>query len=218
MRTGKRNRHRRPDSPDPNPKSKRDDIAINKSADLKFLLENNAVLSRRTKKRKFKHSCRIHAVGASSSRRANVFIWNRVADESKVNAVALSAPPDLVDAGPSARPSHSGKKRKISKSRRFTPFKARQTMTHARRRPNKGFSNFPKRVEQTDERIDRVGLVIGSHGNSLCGHGTTNKNYSLLVLAATNCDDTVHAQHTQLSVFRARRAPGAARASVTSGR
>ncbi|GBP51107.1 hypothetical protein EVAR_31831_1 [Eumeta japonica] len=29
MRTGKRNRHRRPDSPDPNPKSKRDDISIN---------------------------------------------------------------------------------------------------------------------------------------------------------------------------------------------
>ncbi|GBP75211.1 hypothetical protein EVAR_88817_1 [Eumeta japonica] len=29
MRTGKRNRHRRPHSPDPNPKSKRDDISIN---------------------------------------------------------------------------------------------------------------------------------------------------------------------------------------------
>ncbi|GBP69170.1 hypothetical protein EVAR_98242_1 [Eumeta japonica] len=29
MRTGKRNRYRRPDSPDPNPKSKRDDISIN---------------------------------------------------------------------------------------------------------------------------------------------------------------------------------------------
>ncbi|GBP28031.1 hypothetical protein EVAR_83662_1 [Eumeta japonica] len=29
MLTGKRNRHRRPDSPDPNPKSKRDDISIN---------------------------------------------------------------------------------------------------------------------------------------------------------------------------------------------
>ncbi|GBP44364.1 hypothetical protein EVAR_31259_1 [Eumeta japonica] len=29
LRTGKRNRHRRPDSPDPNPKSKRDDISIN---------------------------------------------------------------------------------------------------------------------------------------------------------------------------------------------
>ncbi|GBP71208.1 hypothetical protein EVAR_18001_1 [Eumeta japonica] len=29
MRTGKRNRHRRPDSPNPNPKSKRDDISIN---------------------------------------------------------------------------------------------------------------------------------------------------------------------------------------------
>ncbi|GBP56319.1 hypothetical protein EVAR_28899_1 [Eumeta japonica] len=29
MRTGKRNRHRRPDSPDPNPKSKRDDISLN---------------------------------------------------------------------------------------------------------------------------------------------------------------------------------------------
>ncbi|GBP61593.1 hypothetical protein EVAR_27480_1 [Eumeta japonica] len=29
MRTGKRNRHHRPDSPDPNPKSKRDDISIN---------------------------------------------------------------------------------------------------------------------------------------------------------------------------------------------
>ncbi|GBP33961.1 hypothetical protein EVAR_24875_1 [Eumeta japonica] len=29
MRTGKRNRHRQPDSPDPNPKNKRDDISIN---------------------------------------------------------------------------------------------------------------------------------------------------------------------------------------------